>query len=125
MGRSPGEGNSCPLQSRQKTTATAPYIATQEKVAGATLDPYARTPTWVRLIREDNKFTCLYRLSAEGEWLKVYEYEDTNGEYGETVYAGLAAWGDGDGASTAIPYYLWRFSNVRLRARKGFVLIFR
>ena len=60
----------------------------------------------MRLIRQGNKFTCLYRLSAAGEWLKLYEYEDVNGEYGKTVYAGLAAWGDAYGLSTAIPYYL-------------------
>ena len=119
------DGDLYVVESRQKTTATAPNIATQAKVAGATLDSYSATPTWVRLIREGNKFTCLYKLSAAGEWLKIYEYEDVSGEYGETVYAGLAAWGDGYGSGTAIPYYLWRFSNVRLRRTKGFCLIFR
>ena len=119
------EGDLYVVESRQKTTATDPNIATQAKVAGATLGSYSATPTWVRLIREGNKFTCLYRLSVAGEWLKVYEYEDTNGEYGETVYAGLAAWGDGDGSSTAIPYYLWRFSDIRCHEMKGTRIILR
>ena len=119
------EGDLYCVESRQKTTATDPNIATQAKVAGATLGSYSATPTWVRLIREGNKFTCLYRLSVAGEWLKVYEYEDTNGEYGETVYAGLAAWGDGDGSSTAIPYYLWRFSDIRCHEMKGTRIILR
>ena len=119
------EGDLYVVQGRQKTTATAPDIATQEKVAGAALDSYAETPTWVRLIREGNKFTCLYKLSASGEWLKIYEYEDENGEYGKTVYVGLAAWGDGYGSDTAIPYYLWRFSNVRLHLLKGTRIIIR
>ena len=113
------EGDLYFVESRQKTTVTAPSIATQAKVAGATLESYSATPTWVRLIRQGNKFTCLYRLSAAGEWLKIYEYEDTNGEYGETVYAGLAAWGDGYGSGTAIPYYLWRFSDIRCHEMKG------
>ena len=119
------EGDLYVVESRQKTTATDPNIATQAKVAGATLASYSATPTWVRLIREGNKFTCLYRLSAAGEWLKVYEYEDVNGEYGETVYAGLAAWGDGDGSVTTIPYYLWRFSDIRCHELKGMCIILR
>ena len=120
------EGGLYVVESRQKTTATATEgIATQAKVAGATLESYSATPTWVRLIRQGNKFTCLYRLSAAGEWLKIYEYEDVNGEYGETVYAGLAAWGDGYGSSTAIPYYLWRFSGIRCHEAKGTLLILR
>ena len=119
------EGDLYVVESRQKTTATAPNIATQAKVAGATLESYSATPTWVRLIRQGNKFTCLYRLSAAGEWLKVYEYEDTNGEYGETVYVGLAAWGDGYGSDTTIPYYLWRFSNVKLSPTRGVILVVR
>jgi regulation of enolase protein 1 (concanavalin A-like superfamily) len=119
------DGDLYVVESRQKTTATAPSIATQAKVAGATLESYSATPTWVRLIREGNKFTCLYRLSAAGEWLKIYEYEDENGEYGKTVYAGLAAWGDGYGTGTAIPYYLWRFSNVKLSPTRGVILVVR
>ena len=113
------------VESRHKTTSTAPDIVTQDKVAGVTLETYSATPTWVRLRREGNKFTCMYRFSAAGEWLKIYEYEDVNGEYGKTVYAGLAAWGDAYGLSTAIPYYLWRFSDVSVKAANGFVLIFR
>ena len=119
------EGDLYVVESRQKTTATAPNIATQAKVAGATLDSYSATPTWVRLIREGNKFTCLYRIADAGEWLKLYEYEDVSGEYGETVYAGLAAWGDGYGSDTAIPYYLWRFSKVSLHPLKGTRIIIR
>ena len=111
------------VESRHKTTSSAPDIVTQAKVAGETLEAYSATPTWVRLIRQGNKFTCLYRLSAAGEWLKLYEYEDVNGEYGKTVYAGLAAWGDAYGLSTAIPYYLWRFSKVKCHNQRGLVFV--
>ena len=117
------DGDLYVVESRQKTTATAPYIVDQAKVAGAALDSYARTPTWLRLIREGNKFTCLYRLSESGDWLKLYEYEDVSGEYGKTVYAGLAAWGDGYGLDTAIPYYLWRFSKVKCHNKHGLVFV--
>ena len=79
----------------------------------------------MRLVRKGNTFTCLYKLSAAGEWLKVYEYEDTNGEYGKMVYAGLAAWGDGYGSDTTIPYYLWRFSDIRCNELKGMRIILR
>ena len=101
------------VQSRQKT-ATDPNIVKQSAVAGAETGPYAATPIWARLIREGNKFTCLFRFSDAGNWLKVYEYEDVNGEYGKSVYAGLATWGDGYGNDTYVPYYPWRFSKFRL-----------
>ena len=110
------------VQSRQKT-ATDQSIVNQSAVAGAETGPYDATPTWVRLVREGNRFTCLFRFSDSGIWLKVYEYEDVNGEYGRTVYAGLATWGDGHGSDTYIPYFNWRFSNVRLNEEMGFTII--
>lgn len=112
------------VQSRQKT-ATDPNIVNQSAVAGAETGPYATTPIWVRLIREGNKFTCLFKSSGSGDWLKAYEYEDVNGEYGKTVYAGLATWGDGYGDDTYVPYYPWRFSDVRLHMPAGTRIIFR
>ena len=112
------------VQSKQKT-ATDPNIVSQSVVAGAEVGPYAATPIWVRLVREGNRFTCLFRSSGSGDWLKAYEYEDVNGEYGKTVYAGLATWGDGHGLDTYVPYYPWRFSDVRLYARQGMRIIIR
>jgi hypothetical protein len=106
----------------QKTTDTGSYVREQSKVAGTTYSSYGAKPTWVRLIRNGNVFTCLYKLSASEQWIKHYEYEDANGEYGATTYVGLAAWGEGDGTQTSVPYYLWRFSDVRLRTPKGTVI---
>ena len=112
------------VQSKQKT-ATDPNIVSQSAVAGADTGPYAATPIWVRLVREGNRFTCLFRSSGSGDWLKAYEYEDVNGEYGKTVYAGLVTWGDGYGSDTYVPCYPWRFSDVRLNQAKGFSIVVR
>ena len=106
----------------QKTTDTGSYVREQSKVAGTTYSSYGAKPTWVRLIRKGNVFTCLYKLSASEKWITYYEYEDVNGEYGETTYVGLAAWGEGGGSQTSVPYYLWRFSDIRLRTPKGVVI---
>ena len=114
------------LVGMQKTTGTGAYVREQDKVSGAPLGSYPVAPTWVRLRRKGNVFTCDYKNAATGEkWVTHYEYEDVNGEYGDTAYVGLAAWGEGDGGSTAVPYYLWRFSDVRLHTPKGMVIFLR
>ena len=110
----------------QKTTGTGTYVREQDKVSGAPLGSYPVAPTWVRLRRKGNVFTCDYKNAATYQkWVTHYEYEDVNGEYGETAYVGLAAWGEGDGGYTAVPYYLWRFSDVRLHTPKGIAIVIR
>ena len=109
-----------------KTSETGSYVREHGKVSDTTYpNSYGAASTWVRLVRTGNVFTCLYKNSKVAQWTKVYEYEDANGEYGDTAYVGLAAWGEGSGPSTAVPYYLWRFSEVLLRTPKGSVLSFR
>ena len=115
-------GGSFYVVGMQKTTDTGSYVREQSKVEGTTYSSYGAKPTWVRLIRKGNVFTCMYKLSASEQWIKHYEYEDANGEYGETTYVGLAAWGEGGGSQTSVPYYLWRFSDIRLRTPKGVVI---
>lgn len=110
----------------QKTTGTEPYVREQDKVAGAPLSSYSAAPTWVRLRRKGNVFTCDYKTAeTDQKWVKHYEYEDVNDEYGETTYVGLAAWGEGDGGYTAVPYYLWRLSDVRLKTPEGMAIYIR
>ena len=110
----------------QKTTGTEPYVREQDKVSGAPLSSYSASPTWVRLRRKGNVFTCDYKTAGTDQrWVTHYEYEDVNGEYGETAYVGLAAWGEGDGGYTAVPYYLWRFSDVRLKTPEGMAIYIR
>ena len=119
-------GNNFYLVGLHKATSTAQYVREHDKVSGAPLGSYPVAPTWVRLRRKGNVFTCDYKNAATGEkWVTHYEYEDVNGEYGDTAYVGLAAWGEGDGGSTAVPYYLWRFSDVRLHTPKGMVISLR
>ncbi|MBQ3288355.1 MAG: hypothetical protein IJH50_02980 [Kiritimatiellae bacterium] len=108
-----------------KTTGTGQYVREQDKVSGAPLGSYSATPTWVRLTRKGSVFTCQYKVEGVTDWSTHYEYEDTNNEYGETTYVGLATWGEGDGTYTAVPYYLWRFSDVRLSTPKGTTLVIR
>lgn len=105
-----------------KTTATGQYVREQSKAAGALIGSFPASKSdsaWVRLCRVGNVFTAQYKISQSDEWSLEYEYEDTNGEYGETTYVGLSAWGEGDGTYTTVPCYLWRFTNVRLRTLKG------
>ena len=110
----------------QKTTGTEPYVREQDKVSGAPLSSYSASPTWVRLRRKGNVFTCDYKTAdTDQRWVTHYEYVDVNGEYGETTYVGLATWGEGDGGSTAVPYYLWRFSDVRLKTPEGMAIYIR
>ena len=119
-------GDNFYLDGRHKTTGTGAYVREQDKVSGAPLGSYPVAPTWVRLRRKGNVFTCDYKNAATYQkWVTHYEYEDVNGEYGETAYVGLAAWGEGDGGYTAVPYYLWRFSDVRLHTPKGIAMFLR
>ncbi len=116
--------NSFIILGMQKTTATAPNVDEQAKVADAPIDRYsAPASTWVRLRRRGNVFTAHYKTSQSSRWSLEYEYEDVNGEYGETTYVGLSTWGEGGGADTAVPYYLWRFSEVSLTTPRGFMMI--
>ncbi len=113
------------LVGMHKTTATGQYVREHEKVPGAPLGSYGASPTWVRLRRKGNVFTCDYKAVNMTKWVTHYEYEDVNNEYGETTYVGLAAWGEGEGPSTAVPYYLWRFSEVECHTPCGFVMVVR
>ena len=111
-------GNNFYLVGLHKATSTAQYVREHDKVSGAPLGSYPVAPTWVRLRRKGNVFTCDYKNAATGEkWV--------NGEYGETTYVGLAAWGEGGGGDTAVPYYLWRFSDVRLKTPEGMAIYIR
>ncbi len=108
-----------------KTTATGQDVREHDKVSGAPLGSYPAAPTWVRLRRKGNVFTCDYKAVDVTKWTKHYEYVDANGEYGETTYVGLSAWGEGDGTYTTMPYYLWRFSEVSLTTPRGFIMVVR
>ncbi|MBR3221111.1 MAG: hypothetical protein IKF72_02680 [Kiritimatiellae bacterium] len=113
---------------RQKTLAAPSSIYEQKMIDGkeGSSISYAPTLTHAKLQRVGNTFTFFYRTSSAAPWTKLYEYEDTNGEYGETVYVGPAAFGEGAGTGNlAVPYYRWRFSNVQVRPIVGMKLIIR
>ena len=121
-------GDTLFVDGRHKTTATGQAVREHDKVAGAPISSFSAstsTSAWVRLRRVGNVFTAEYKISRSDNWALEYEYEDTNGEYGETTYVGLTAWGEGDGTYTTVPCYLWRFSNVRVGPIPGTVLTFR
>ena len=116
------------LVGRQRTSAAPGGIYAQTTVDGqAEGNVYDILETMhVELQRVGNTFTFFYRASPAASWTKLYEYTDTNGEYGETIYVGPVAFGEGAGTGDlAVPYYRWRFSDVKLRTPKGTVLIFR
>lgn len=90
----------------------------------------AASTVWFRVTRRGNVFTSSYR-TATSPWTELYKYEDKNGIYGDTVYIGPCTtylqlndvnWGT---HVDAIPYYLWRFSDVKLRTPAGARLILR
>ncbi|MBR0057674.1 MAG: hypothetical protein IJP66_10125, partial [Kiritimatiellae bacterium] len=114
------------VDGRHKTTATGQYVREHDKVAGAPIGSYpAPASSWVRLRRRGNVFTAHYKYGQMANWALEYEYEDVNGEYGETTYVGLSAWGEGDGTYTTVPCYLWRFSDVSLTTPRGFIMVVR
>ena len=114
------------VDGRHKTTATGQYVREHDKVAGAPIGSYpAPASSWVRLRRRGNVFTAHYKYGQMANWALEYEYEDVNGEYGETTYVGLSAWGEGDGTYTTVPCYLWRFSEVSLTTPRGFIMVVR
>ena len=114
------------VDGRHKTTATGQYVREHDKVAGAPIGSYpAPASSWVRLRRRGNVFTAHYKCGQMANWALEYEYEDVNGEYGETTYVGLSAWGEGDGTYTTVPCYLWRFSEVSLTTPRGFIMVVR
>ena len=113
------------LVGMHRTMATGQSVREHDKVSGAPLGSYPESPTWVRLRRKGNVFTCDYKAMGMTKWVKHYEYEDVNNEYGETTYVGLATWGEGDGTHTTVPCYLWRFSEVECHTPLGFVMVVR
>ena len=81
---------------------------------------------WMRIKRTGNVFTYSYRTEAS-EWKVLYEFTDTNGNYGETVYLGPMAsfiqltteeaWT----TSTWAPaQYFWHVSDIKAEAPTGF-----
>ena len=113
---------------RHKTTAAPSSIYEQKMIDGkeGSSISYAPTLTYAKLKRVGNTFTFFYRTSASASWTKLYEYIDVNSEYGETVYVGPAAFGEGAGTGDlAVPYYRWRFSDVSLSTPKGMVIVVR
>ena len=113
---------------RQKASAAPSSIYEQKMIDGneGSYISYAPTPTYAKLQRVGNTFIFFYKRSSAASWEKLYEYTDENGEYGETVYVGPAAFGNDAGAGDlAVPYYRWRFSDVKLSTPKGIILVIR
>ena len=116
------------LVGRQRTSAAPAGIYAQttvdEKAEGNVY--YVSETVHVKLQRTGNTFTFFYKESAAAPWTRIYEYTDTNEEYGETVYVGPAAFGNDAGeGDLAVPYYRWRFSNVWLHTPRGTAVIIR
>ena len=84
---------------------------------------------YMRLTREGSKFTYLYRASKTDPWTTAYEYTDTNGLYGDTVYVGPVAanvtvnnWVGSDYRHSR---YAWRFSEIDIHSPRGTNVIIR
>jgi hypothetical protein len=116
------------LVGRQRTSAASGGIYAQKTVDGIAEGNvyYVSETAHVKLQRTGNTFTFSYKTSAAAPWTNLYEYTDENGEYGETVYVGPAAFGNDAGTGDlAVPYYRWRFSNVNLSTPKGMIIVVR
>ena len=83
---------------------------------------------WLRLRREGEVFTFSYRgQDANGtntDWRDYRSVTDSAGAYGRTVYVGLASSGS-MAPIASVPYYNWKFSDVRLVEATGFTIILR
>ena len=82
---------------------------------------------YMKLKREGAKFTYSYRTSKTDPWTTVYEYTDTNGLYGDTVYVGPVAanvtvsnWNTSDYRHSR---YAWRFSEIDIRPIDGLCIL--
>ena len=116
------------LVGRQRTSAAPGGIYQQTNVDGQAEGNvyYVSETVHVKLQRVGNTFTFFYKESAAAPWTKLYEYTGAAGEYGETVYVGPAAFGNDAGeGDLAVPYYRWRFSDVKLSTPTGAVVIIR
>lgn len=83
---------------------------------------------WLRLTRQGNVFTFSYRgkdgNGATTAWKDYCSITDSAGAYGKMVYVGLTS--SGSLAPLAdVPFYNWKFSEVRLYAPQGMVIIIR
>ena len=116
------------LVGRQRTSAAPGGIYAQKTIDGIAEGNvyYVSETAHVKLRRAGNTFTFSYKTSAAAPWTTLYEYTDENGEYGETVYVGPAAFGNDAGTGDlAVPYYRWRFSNVNLSTPRAMIIVVR
>jgi hypothetical protein len=83
---------------------------------------------WMRLRREGEVFTFNYRgqdvNGAKTGWTEYCSITNNAGAYGRTVYVGLVTSGS-LANQAAVPFYNWKFSDVRLNKKIGFTLIVR
>ena len=116
------------LVGRQRTSAAPGGIYQQTTVGGIAEGNvyYVSETVHVKLQRVGDTFTFFYKESSAASWTKLYEYTGAAGEYGDTVYVGPAAFGNDAGeGDLAVPYYRWRFSDVRLSTPNGTLLVIR
>jgi hypothetical protein len=83
---------------------------------------------WLRLSREGDVFTFSYKgQNGNGtttDWKDYCSVTNSAGAYGRTVYVGLTS--SGSLAPIAqVPFYNWKFSEVRIHAPQGIRIIIR
>lgn len=90
---------------------------------------YTSKTIYIRLRRKGSKFTYSYRASKSAQWTDIYEYDDTTGYYGDTVYAGPVATCVSTGWTSTSTYrtarYAWRFSETDVRPTAGTAFLLR
>ena len=84
------------------------------------------TSIYMRLSRKGNLFTYSYRTSTSEPWTPIYEYADTDGLYGDTVYIGPVAANVTLDSWSASTYrrarYAWRFPEIDVRKLTGMAI---
>ena len=83
---------------------------------------------WLRLRRDGDVFTFSYR-GKDGNgvttpWRDYGSITDSAGAYGKTVYVGLTSSGS-LAPSADVPFYNWKFSEVRFHVPHGTTIIIR
>ena len=146
-------GPKCGLMVRGDLAADAPFESLMIRVNGyavtgkrrvvyggsiaepATIDGVGNWSThgaqtvWMRICRTGNAFIYSYR-TASSAWKTLYEFTDTNGNYGETVYLGPMAsfiqLGTEESWTTstwAPAQYFWRVSDIKAETPVGTCVI--
>ena len=110
--------------------------ATALRRAGAWAVGGPKTGLYLKITRIGNVFESWFKKPGDAGWTKYYRYEDTNGNYGDTVYVGPLTtfinptsyaldMNSNFVSEYARPRYSWRFRDIKATPVLGTVVLIR